>query len=103
MKINVLAKARVTTTLDADDQLQTLAKNDDLWGSDRETITQTLAEILAEDGTVDDAITDCEFDLEWRSCELTDEQWETYQTLVAAEQHRRRNIGQYDIFGGVVA
>lgn len=102
MKIDVTAKARVSATVDASEQIEALALDDNLWDSDRETITQKLAEVLADDGTVDDAITDFEFDLEWRSAELTDEQWDTYQNLVTAEQHRRRNIGQYDIFGGVV-
>lgn len=91
MKIDISAKARIRTTLDASEQIEALARNTELWDSDRETITQKLSEILAEDGTVDDAISDVEFDLDWRSAELTDEQWDHWQHLVNVAQAPRND------------
>lgn len=91
MKIDISAKARIRTTLDASKQIEALARNTELWDSDRETITQKLSEILAEDGTVDDAISDVEFDLDWRSAELTDEQWDHWQHLVNVAQAPRND------------
>lgn len=102
MKVDIIAGVRMVGNLDLDDQLENLAKNDELWDAPRDEITTKLSEIVTRDATVDDPIADCEFDLDWRSCELTDDEWDDWLSAIRREQHRRRNVGQYDIFGGVV-